>query len=51
MSPEAHRAALARALASGDWAMAERATRARAWRHLAGTFMRLARRLWPAWRP
>jgi hypothetical protein len=45
MSPEAHRAALARALANGDWQHAERATRARAWRHLYVTLCALARRL------
>ncbi len=33
MSPEVHRAILLRALANGDWQHAERATRARAWRH------------------
>ncbi len=48
MSPEAHRAALARALATGDWQHGERATRARAWRHLFDTLralvLRLARR-------
>lgn len=48
MSPEAHRAALARALATGDWQHAERATRARAWRYFFATLrallLRFARR-------
>ena len=45
MSPQAHRAALARALATGDWQHAERATRARAWRHLVASMRALVARL------
>ncbi len=44
MTPAAHRAALRRAGRSGEWEMAERATRAFAWRWLLGRLRR-------AWRP
>ncbi|SFK24761.1 hypothetical protein [Falsiroseomonas stagni] len=40
MTPAAHRAALHRATRSGEWEMAERATRALAWRWLLQSLAR-----------
>lgn len=50
MSPEAYRAALEYARANGDWAFAERVTRARAGQHMFAAIMAFARSTWRALR-
>ncbi len=45
MTPEAHRAILRSAARTGDWEVAERATRALAWRRMLQALRRGLRRL------